>query len=392
MKVYHQLGFRYNWNIDSLNNGVGDGVIFSPVNIEAEKIQRETLSLRQSSFLDPQVYLLSDAKPTLTSYPYYPGNIKIDFNTDDLTGYNKRLAELCINFQLECDFQYVVIPNRYYEEIPSKFYELSLENFVYPFLEYKNLKGIDKPFLLSIIVKQVMIEDENKRNELLNWLTGLPEIVGVYVIFENRFTSKQIKDFEYLKNVLAFIQVLKNNEMEVHIGYSNTESFVYSAAMPDSITIGSYENLRSFKISRFENSENGGMRGPNARLYSSRLLQWVDYNYIQAMKSLVANYLDFFDDSEYKPLMFDLGVDREKDYKWHFTKPEPYKHYFKIYTEQVKALPNDQQSRIDSLLSQIDSALSNFSVIKRTVRLDENSDDSHLAIWLNALQAFRIGI
>ncbi len=392
MKVYHQLGFRYNWNIDSLNNGVGDGVIFSPVNIEAEKIQRETLSLRQSSFLDPQVYLLSDAKPTLTSYPYYPGNIKIDFNTDDLTEYNKRLAELCINFQLECDFQYVVIPNRYYEEMPSKFYELSLENFVYPFLEYKNLKGIDKPFLLSIIVKQVMIEDENKRNELLNWLTGLPEIVGVYVIFENRFTSKQIKDFEYLKNVLAFIQVLKNNEMEVHIGYSNTESFVYSAAMPDSITIGSYENLRSFKISRFENSENGGMRGPNARLYSSRLLQWVDYNYIQAMKSLVANYLDFFDDSEYKPLMFDLGADREKDYKWHFTKPEPYKHYFKIYTEQVKALPNDQQSRIDSLLSQIDSALSNFSVIKRTVRLDENSDDSHLAIWLNALQAFRIGI
>ena len=82
MKVYHQLGFRYNWNIDSLNNGVGDGVIFSPVNIEAEKIQRETLSLRQSSFLDPQVYLLSDAKPTLTSYPYYPGNIKIDFNVN----------------------------------------------------------------------------------------------------------------------------------------------------------------------------------------------------------------------------------------------------------------------------------------------------------------------
>ena len=35
MKVYHQLGFRYNWNIDSLNNGVGDGVIFSPVNTVA---------------------------------------------------------------------------------------------------------------------------------------------------------------------------------------------------------------------------------------------------------------------------------------------------------------------------------------------------------------------
>ena len=38
MKVYHQLGFRYQWNIDCLESGIGDGLIFSPINIDSEKL------------------------------------------------------------------------------------------------------------------------------------------------------------------------------------------------------------------------------------------------------------------------------------------------------------------------------------------------------------------
>jgi hypothetical protein len=228
-----------------------------------------------------------------------------------------------------------------------------------------------------------MLSDEEKRDEVLNWVTSHQNIEGVYLIFENNFTSKQIKDFDYLLNALKFIKILKDNQMEVHLGYSNTEALLYSIAMPDSVSVGSYENLRSFGIKRFQDLEKSQMRPPNARLYSSHLLQWIDYEYIQAMKSLVPDYADFFDDSEYKPLMF------TPEFKWHFAKSEPYKHYFYIFNRQIKGLPASQQDRIDQMKGAIKNALSLFKEIEDVILLDDDSNGSHLPTWFNIINAFQ---
>lgn len=235
-----------------------------------------------------------------------------------------------------------------------------------------------------------MLEDQTLRDELLNWMTGIAGITGFYLIFENNFASKQIKDFAYLSNVLFLIDILKKNEMEVHIGYNNTEGLLFSAAMPDSIAIGSYENLRMFKISRFEALEGKVMRSPNARLYSSRLLQWIEYNYIDSMKMLVADYDKYFDDTKYKPLMFNIGDFKNKEkFKWHFSKSEIYKHYFEVFSSQVHDLPSLQEERIEFLKANIMAAIENFKNIKANVLLDSDSDDSHLAIWYNVLNAYK---
>ncbi|NJO68044.1 MAG: hypothetical protein HC830_01110 [Bacteroidetes bacterium] len=240
-----------------------------------------------------------------------------------------------------------------------------------------------KKVLLSVIVKPIMLTDEDKRNEILNWITGHQDIDGVYLIFENNFSSKQIKDFDYLLNALRFISILKMNLMEVHLGYTNTEALLYSIAMPDSVTVGSYENLRSFGIKRFQDLEKSPMRSPNARLYSSYLLQWIDYEYIQAMKSLMPNYAGYFDDSEYKPLMF------KPEFKWHFAKPEPYKHYFYIFDRQIKNLPQNREERATELKNKIKNALSLFKEIENEILLDNDSDGSHLPTWYNVINAFQ---
>ena len=389
MKVYHQLGFRYQWNIDCLESGIGDGLIFSPINIDSEKLLAMSKSLRRVSFLDPQFYLLNKEKSTNITYPFFPGNIKADFSTADLDVSNTKLAEICTDYQVNAELEYVVIPTRYVDAVPTRYLEQMTENFVYPFLDIKFQKNITRKFLLTVVVKQIMIEDQDKLDELLNWMTGLSDIAGFYLIFENNFTSKQIKNFDYLRKVLFFIDVLKHNEFEVHIGYCNTESLIYSAAMPDSITIGSYENLRMFKISRFEMSEGKSMRAPNARLYSSKLLQWLDYNYIDSMKSLIANYDSFFDDTNYKPLMFSLGEFKNQQYSWHFAKSEIYKHYFEVFYSQVKNLSSNQQERIEQLKSTIKTAIDNFKVIENNVLLDDDSNGSHLTIWYNVLNSYK---
>lgn len=384
MKVYHQTGFRDNWNFESFQKGIGDGIIFSPINIDADKLLSKDKSLKSSGFLDPQLYLLNEAKGSLDTYPYFPGNLKPDFATPDLDNSHIQLAKLCIDYQMANDFQFLIIPTRYYTDNPTSFFIQSTEYFVSPFCDYIQSNNIEKKVLLSVIVKTIMLTDEDKRNEVLNWVTAHQRIDGVYLIFENNFSSKQIKDFDFLLNALRFIKILKDNQIEVHLGYTNTEAFLYSAAMPDSVSIGSYENLRSFGIKRFVDSESTPQRPPNARLYSSKLLQWVDYTYIQALKSQVNDYQKYFDESDLSPLMF------VPTFKWHFAKPEPYKHYFVVFSNQIKALPENQETRILFLKETIKNAISLFKEIdEKDILLDDNSDGSHLPIWYNVIGAFQ---
>lgn len=383
MKVYHQTGFRDNWNRESYLKGIGDGLIYSPVNIDADKLLGIDRSLKISSFLDPQLYLLAEAKGNLHTYPYFPGNLKPDFSTPDLDNSNLQIAKLCIDYQLDNEFEYLVIPTRYNEDNPTSYFLQSTEFFVLPFCEYVRDNKIEKKILLSVIVKSIMLSDKEKRDEVLNWITSHQQVDGVYLIFENNFSYKQIKDFDFLLNALQFIRILKENKMEVHIGYTNTEAILYSIAMPDSITIGSYENLRSFGIKRFQEIESSPMRSPNARLYSSKLFQWIDYQYIEAMKSLLHSYESFFDDSELKPLMF------KSEFKWHFAKPEPYKHYFYVFYNQIKALPKEQGLRIEKLEKDIKTAINLFENIEKFVLLDDNSNGSHLPTWINVINAYK---
>jgi len=381
MKIYHQTGFRHNWNIEAYNNGIGDGLIFSPVNIDADKLRGINEDVKKNSFLDPQLYLLNEAKGTLDTYPYFPGNIQPDFSTPDLDNSHVELAKLCIDYQIENNFKFVLIPTRYYEDNPTNYFSQSSDYFVDPFCSYLNEKNNNKPVLLSIIVKTIMLKDEQLFNEVLNWATGHQKINGVYLIFENNFPTKQIKDFDYLLNALRLIEILKRNDLQVHIGYANTESILYSIASPDSITIGSYDNLRSFGIKRF-NLEKSSMRAPNARLYSSKLLQWVDYEYIQAMSKLIPDYDDYFDNSIFKPLMF------QPEFNWHFMKAEPYKHYFDVFSTQIRSLPIEKESKIREVKKIIKTAISNFADIESLVLLDENSDGSHLPTWFNVINAY----
>jgi len=385
MKVYHQTGHSLKWNLDSYNDGVGDGLIFSPINIDADKLLNSIKpEIKRRSFLDPQLYLLNQAKGSLETYPFFPGNLKSDFSTLDLDIANITLANLCVDYQVENDFEYLVIPTKYYDENPSNYLSQSSEYFVYPFCDYAKKIGTKKKILLSVIIKSIMLIDREKRDEVLNWITGHQNVDGVYIIFENNFSTKQIKDFDYLFNALNFIKILKDNQMEVHIGYCNTEGILYSAAMPDSISIGSYENLRSFGIKRFQdNTEKPKMHSPNARLFSAKLLQWIEYGYVKSMEKLINDYENYFEESPYNPL-----TNFEPEENWQFKRTEPYKHYFYVYEKQIKELPKKQTERIVMLKDIIRNANQLFSQIVKDVLLDENSDGSHLPTWYNVINAF----
>lgn len=382
MKIFHQTGHRHCWNIESLlKDNVGDGIIFSPVNIPSKKLDSISTAVKKKSFLDPQLYLPSENKSEQKTYDFYPLKIMEEFKTSDFEEISSLIAQKCIDYQIKNDFLYLVVPTRYYDTLPKSYFSDTFEHYIHPFIKYiKSIKS-KKKVLINYVVKKSQILSEEDRNELLNWLTGINDIDGINLLFENDYNSKMIKDPYYLFNALTFINALKLNDLEVHIGYNNVEGLLYTAAGPDSVSIGSYENLRKFSIKRLKDEEKKKQSAPNARLYSGKLLQWIRSDYIEMLKK--ANLQNMFEDSEYKPLMF------KSDYNWHFTKPELYKHYFKIFASQVTNLPLNIDERISAIKNLITEADFNFTLIKNNgIILEENSDGSHLSAWLTSLNFF----
>ncbi len=388
MEVFHQTGFRENWNIDIFNNEkIGDGLILSPVNIAKEKVITFDSNIKENSILDPQLYVVDKSlRGKLTTYDYHPQNLSLNsINTKIINDNSDIIAEKCLNFQVENKFKYLVIPSQKYDGLNyiDNLFKLKL-NYVEPFFKYIMKNNIEKPVYLSLIVPKDILLNSDKMDYMLTWVTGFQKLKGVYLIFENDFETKQIQDSEFLLNALKFINVLKQNELDVLVGYCNVECLLYSIAMPNAITIGSYENLRSFSISRYLSKEQSAMRAPKPRLFSNKLLNWITYGVIESIGSLGNNKPDqYFDDNKYRTYVF------AEEFNWHFAKSELYKHYFISITKLVKELPEDQDSRIEFINNLVIKAKQEYNLLAENGIILGDSDGIHLDAWQKAITEFK---
>ena len=278
-----------------------------------------------------------------------------------------------------------IIPTRYVSGMSSNFIPQQQQLFVTPFLNAIDRLGKGRPTLLQLVLNDDMVKDQEYSADLLTWITGISDIDGVYLIADINPRPKQLRDIDYLYAYLRFINALVVNDLYVLLGYLNTEAALLTLASPNGVTIGSYENLRMFNIRNFESDDTGTIHGPNARLYVSRLLQWIDTNYLGAIVRVLGN-TDLFDDNHYKALMF------TPSYQWHFSKPELYKHYFLVFSQQLQYITGFQGvERYHLLCSLMDEALHQFAHLRELgVVLDQDSDSSHLPAWLTAANLFAV--
>lgn len=386
MQVYHQIGFRHIWNISSLGeDGAGDGIIIAPRHMARTCVENLPKSIREKAIFDPQFFLPNVAKGKLVTYDFFPDVMSEGFQTDVyIDKFSLESARKCVEFQESNFFRYITIPTRYVTGMPTTYMEDQQELFINPFLKAIIDMGIKRKILLQLVLNDDMIKDEEYSSDILNWVTGITEIDGVYLIVERSLTPKQVKDIDYLYSLLRFVDILRLNNLDVVIGYVNIEAILLSLADPSIVTIGSYENTRMFNIRAFEASDDREITGPTPRLYISRLLQCVDYRYIGAIIRATDDKEDFFDKNKYQSIMF------EPNYKWHFTKPEIYKHLFLVFGKQLEDLSGlEGRERYIKVAELIKSAMNDYSMLEeRGVVFDENSDGSHLPIWLTAANQF----
>src|SRR5690625_6498140 len=97
MRMYHQCGHNSKWNADSLvEDGAGDGLIVSPVNLRSDKVKELDQDLRRRSIFDPQYYLIGHLKGKLDTYDYVPAVLKNDVSTRDYHEIAVESAQQCV--------------------------------------------------------------------------------------------------------------------------------------------------------------------------------------------------------------------------------------------------------------------------------------------------------
>lgn len=405
IKIYHQCGFRYKWNEEIYKDKVGNGLIISPLDMNMHILEKIDDSTLENSFLDPQFYSLNLYRDNYLSYKFLD---EVD-NIYDYSLQKNTIAKKCVDFQNSIAFKYITIPtidfdllaleesySELYDGIKSASDDSSYFNsnsiktsllkklVLEPFTNYIVEKEIKKTVIFTIIFNDEMAKNSDLFNSMLATVTNNEIIKGIYLIPQNARTFKRISDINFLIKIMEFIHILRKNDLEVIVGYSDIESLLYTVAGATAIPIGVYENLRKYDGLKFSNNDYNG-RGPNPRIFSDKLLQWIEYPYLPVIKE----YRDlgkYFEQNEY------FLETQEKDYNWHFSKPQCYKHYMLSFSNLIKKLPNDLDDRyryVDKLLEQANDA---FVELSDFVFFDNNSSGDHINKWRTALKNYYIKI
>ena len=384
IEIYHQCGHNTVWNIDSFcKDKIGDGLIFSPSDFEKEKVEKLDLKIKESSFFDPQYYLPKSDKKKLQTYNFFPNTfMNNDYSTVNYEEKAYDDAYKCVEFQKNNSFNRIIIPCVYKENFTDKYLAIQKELYIIPFVSAIEKLNVNKPVFLTLILKDNYLFDKEIREEILSFATSFQAIDGIYIIPEHVETYKRVRDEKYLFELMKFIDKLRENELLVHLGYTDIEGFILSLSDITSISIGAYENTRCFSIEKFK-SNVGKRQGPNPRVFSAKLLQNVEYTYLAPLETLYDKYDELFEDNEYKIKLF------ESTFQWHFTKPEIYKYYFCEYSKLLQKLPGEYDERYQFILEKIKESMIYYKEINDSgVLLDERSNGDHLIHWTNAINMY----
>lgn len=384
IEIYHQCGHNTIWNIDSFcKDKIGDGLIFSPSDFEKGKVEKLDLKIKASSFFDPQYYLPKSDKKKLQTYNFFPNTfMNNDYSTVNYEEKAYDDAYKCVEFQKNNSFNRIIIPCVYKENFTDKYLAIQKELYIIPFVSAIEKLNVNKPVFLTLILKDNYLFDKEIREEILSFATSFQAIDGIYIIPEHVETYKRVRDEKYLFELMKFIDKLRENELLVHLGYTDIEGFILSLSDITSISIGAYENTRCFSIEKFK-SNVGKRQGPNPRVFSAKLLQNVEYTYLAPLETLYDKYDELFEDNEYKIKLF------EPTFQWHFTKPEIYKYYFCEYSKLLQKLPGEYDERYKFILEKIKESMIYYKEINDSgVLLDERSNGDHLIHWANAINMY----
>jgi hypothetical protein len=385
-EIFHQLGWNYNWNVDSYQNDkVGDGIIFAPKYMVRTTVENFTNDVKSSSIFDPQFFNPHEINERMRTYGFYPESLMPEgYNTDKFSNFSSICIEKCMNFQSTNDFRFFIIPTIYYKDAPpvEKFTDFQEKHFIKPSFETATNLKAKKGMILQLVLNSHMIKDSDYSNYLLNWITGLEGLNGIYLIVEPSSGLKQINDPDYLYSILKFVDAAVQNKLITILGYLNTEAILLSLADPHVITIGSHENLRIFNHLHFENyEEEPGIKQKTPWVFIPSMLDWIDFRLIQLLLKRSPEFKKYLGENKYSLEML------KPTYNPNSVKNRYY-HYFLEGSKQLREISQlEGKERFVKVYNLIHVAIEERARIMRSTGVPFPGE-GYLNQWLIAANSF----
>ena len=378
--LLHQVGHNANWNIESfLNERCGDGLVLCPLHQALPTIEKLAPATRAASLFDPQFYLPNSRKRKLLSYPFFPEQASGGFQTGTFAEHSSQVAQACVDFQIDQGFRKIVVPTRFLKEMYPEYFQMQEEFSVNPFLAVAG----NRPLCLSLAVKASMIRHASWRRMLLDWITHFHQVDELYLMYEFERDTKQVQDADFLRETLRFFREVMGTGLQLTIGYTNTEGLLYSAIGDPNITMGAFENTRIFSEDKFVESD-GAVRGPKARIYLAGLLNWVQFEDAQRIRTLAPEiWRQVYHPTEWAENALSQAVEPT------FNQPALYKHYFlnmQAHVNELRAMSLDE--RRSMLKRRVAHAQRMYQALESRLPLERHGRNGHLASWAEALETF----
>ena len=389
MKIVHILGHNHNWNIEAFNDqGVGDEFLISAFSFGQNFNEDKRISLllenEVNCMIDLQFYGQKESrqvnKGKLKTFEFHPANI--DNNNLATNEALFSCIKNAINFQIKCGFKKIIIPN-YYDN--DNIYNLTtLIESINKYLEKNRHLGIEYYMTIPFSYDIIRDRDNIYIERILSLLTDMSiSFDGYYIVSENKPESfkKITVDSGVITNLSRVFKTLKNQDFKIIYSFANWDAIIYLAQCDiDYITIGTYENLRSFSISRYTQDVSGGKS--DGYYFSEVLLNMVKAKDLANIRlhsaiNLIRNRDNIFSD-----------IILNRDYIWSIHKPDVNKNYLIAISRLLNKISDisDIHQRTLYVLLLINNAINQYDNLNdKYVTLQGESQNYHLNVWRNQL-------
>lgn len=252
------------------------------------------------------------------------------------------------------------------------------QSIAYMQMEIEVLKNLDSPGYPKMHYYEFFAEDPDTEEKL-------PE--RIFVTIENRIDAKPLIECQerfQTEAYLNFLSELKDADLDVLVGYLNTEAVMFTLLDDITLTFGTFENTRMFSLDKFVVS-NEDRRGPRARIYMPALLNWIQFDQAQQIRKAVPElWSEIYEGNKYGDEALNAFVEPT------FNQPQLYKHYFLCFARQIKDLQAvNAVERAKVLRDWITSASAFYKRIRaENIVMEKHGGGAHLGAWLNAVNAF----
>lgn len=387
MQTLHQLGHNQKWGLDSyFENQIGNGFIFGAYNLPAEKIGTRVSGYKWEdlidiAFLDLQFYASKHSDGgKLSTYRFHPINLN---QSQETMVEGIACVEAGINLQIDNGFRKILIPS-FYQPASASEKNTKLIRSTNKLVQRMKKKYPSAEFYMTLCISKDGITDESHVENLLTEATDIDICFdGYYIVIEppKEYKQKIPTSIRALLNTKIIFETLKKQGFKTIWAYANWDASLFSSLVDfDYITIGTYENLRSFSLERFLESQAGGPS--KGWYYSEKLLNFIKAQDIEILRAF--NCLDAIKND--KNIFSEIILN--SNFIWNTHKPEVHKNYLLAIDRELKDIssrPLDQ--RKGYFLSKINTATNIYTTLSdnHKVLLSDESSNYHLHNWANLL-------